>query len=71
MYFKIVLSRALAARMFSGVEPFMQLWKGGTFMQNYFNLDWWFIRRSHLKKQITENGHKEDDGQRPITIAHL
>ena len=34
MFFKDFLSRALSAQVFSGAEPFMQIW--GTFMCYHF-----------------------------------
>ena len=78
---KYFLSGALAAFLFSGVEPFIQLKKKGHHREYscevIWNLDQCFRRRCRLKKRFTDDGRrKTDDGggtharRRPITISH-
>ena len=70
--FRKFISRALAALLFGGVEPFVQIGKRalwGIFVRNIFNLDRWFRRSCHLKQTLMDGLTLAR--RRQITIAYL
>ena len=73
---KDFLAGALAVLLFGGAEPFMQFWKKpswGTFMWSYMKFGPVDQKVLSFKEKVYKWTHygKMDDGQRPITIAHL
>ena len=70
-YLKDFLSGALAAFLFSGVEPFVQFWKRapwGTFMWSYMKFGPVLQEGMSFKERVY---WRTDEGQRRITIPHL
>ena len=64
---KDFLSRAPAAVMFSGAEPFMQFGRGhyGEHISEIIlNLDLWFRRKCRLKQKFMQDRHMSHDARR-------